>query len=63
MAFELDFPVVEPAGKIHRAVDADEGFAIEPLVPGRFQLGYFDARLYRHSAFLALEWDVFAYGI
>jgi len=55
LAFELDFPVIKAAGKIHRAVDANEGFAIEPLVPGRFQLGYFDARLYRHSVFLALN--------
>jgi hypothetical protein len=36
LAFKLDFPIVEAAGKIHRAVDANEGFAVEPLVPGRF---------------------------
>src|ERR1700739_1478691 len=60
LAFELDFPVVKSPGEIHRAVDAYEGFAIEPLVPGRFQLCYFDACLYRHSVFLALNWKLFA---
>jgi hypothetical protein len=27
-------------------------------VPGSFQLGYFHARLYRHSVCLVLEWEV-----
>ena len=45
LALELDFAVVEPAGKIHGAINADEGVAVEAVQLGSVKLGKFDARL------------------
>src|SRR5712692_176530 len=49
LALELDFPVIQPPGEIHRAVDAHQRFAIEAVILRGVKLGYLDARLYRHS--------------
>jgi hypothetical protein len=45
LALELDFAVVQPAGKIHGAINADEGVAVEAVQLGSVKLGKFDARL------------------
>ncbi len=49
LALQLDFAVIQAAGKKHGAVEVDEGFAIEAVVLVGIKLGYFYARLYRHS--------------
>src|SRR5215475_7506369 len=63
LAFQLNFPVVEPPGEIHGAVKLDECFAIEALMLCCFQLGHFYARLNGHAVRLVLEWENFVPGI
>src|SRR3989454_11712590 len=53
LAFELNFPVVQPARKIHRAVEPDERVSVESVVILAVKLDRLDARLYGHSVDLA----------
>jgi hypothetical protein len=45
LALELDFAVIQAAGKVHGAVNADERVAVEAVQPWGVKLGKFDARL------------------
>src|SRR3989454_5314036 len=53
LAFELNLPVVQPARKIHRAVEPDERVSVESVVILAVKLDRLDARLYGHSVDLA----------
>src|ERR1700732_902062 len=44
LALELNFAVVEAAGEKHRAVEVDEGFAVEAAKLAGVELGYLYAR-------------------
>ena len=56
LALKLNFAVVEPAGEEHRAIDADEGFAVEAVVARGVEFGGFDFGLRGHR--LSLAWEV-----
>src|SRR5260370_16843585 len=53
LAFELNFPVVQPARKIHRAVEPDERVSVESVVLLAVKLDRLAARLYGHPFDLA----------
>src|SRR5712692_5082646 len=55
LALQLNFAIVEPSRKVHRAINAKEGVVIEALNFGGVKLCEFDARLERHSFSLVLE--------
>jgi len=54
LAFELDFAVVETAGEEHRAIHADERFAIEPVIACGVEFCRFRLCLRGHRLCLAL---------
>jgi hypothetical protein len=45
LALQLDFAIVQPPGKVHRAVDANQGVVVEALNFGGVKFSQFDARL------------------
>ena len=45
LPLQLDFAVVQPPRKIHRAVDSNQGVVIEAVNFGGVKLCHFDARL------------------
>ena len=56
LSFELDFPVIQPPGKKHRAIQPDQRIAVEPAILHRIQLCHLDASLHGHSVALVWKW-------
>ncbi len=56
LPFELDFAVIQLPRKVHRAVDANQGIAVEAVILGRVKFcGCSDLRLRGHSVSSAPE--------
>ena len=57
LTLQLDFAVIQAAGEKHRAVETNEGVAVEAAKFDGVQLCHFDASLHCHSVALVLKWD------